>query len=273
VFGAYFGIAVAYMLYDKELTSIEAEQREKSVYHSDLFAMVGTLFLFCFWPSFNAGVAAAGDSRLRAVVNTYISISASVLLTYVCSSLFNKDKKFDMVHIQNATLAGGVAVGTIADKIIRPFGAMIVGSIAGILSTVGFRFIKPVLQKFRAHDTCGVNNLHGMPGLLAGIFGIILAIFPAYSLYTDNIVDTCWHSHERTYLAQIGYQAAALGVTILIAVIGGIITGIILRLPALNDERPTAYFNDHPHWETPDDFFYDAANAIGHSHVEHHAHV
>ena len=96
------------MLYDKELTSGEAEQREKSVYHSDLFAMIGTLFLFCFWPSFNAGVAASGDARLRAIVNTYISIASSVLMTYICSCLFNKEKKLDMVHVQNATLAGGV---------------------------------------------------------------------------------------------------------------------------------------------------------------------
>jgi ammonium transporter Rh len=108
--GAFFGIAVAFMLYDKELTSIEAEQREKSIYHSDLFSMIGTLFLFCFWPSFNAGLAKTGDGRLRSIVNTYISIASSVLLTYICSCLFNKEKKFTMNHIQYATLAGGVGM-------------------------------------------------------------------------------------------------------------------------------------------------------------------
>ena len=108
VLGAYFGLAVSFMLYKKEVTDTEASEREKSVYHSDVFAMIGTLFLFCFWPSFNAGVAASGDTRLRAVVNTYISIASSVLLTYAISSLLSKEKKFDMVHIQNATLAGGV---------------------------------------------------------------------------------------------------------------------------------------------------------------------
>ena len=98
------------MLHKKELSDTKVQEREKSVYHSDVFAMIGTLFLFCFWPSFNAGVAASGDSRLRAVVNTYISIASSVLLTYICSSFFSKEKKFDMVHIQNATLAGGVGM-------------------------------------------------------------------------------------------------------------------------------------------------------------------
>jgi ammonium transporter Rh len=72
--------------------------------------MIGTIFLFCFWPSFNAGLASAGDSRLRAIVNTYLSIASSVLLTFICSCLFSKEKKFDMVHIQNATLAGGVGM-------------------------------------------------------------------------------------------------------------------------------------------------------------------
>lgn len=103
-------MAVAFMLYDKELTCIEAEQREKPIYHSNLFSMIGTLFLFCFWPSFNAALTKSDDARLRSIVNTYISIISSVLLTYICSSLFSKEKKFTMHHIQFATLAGGVGM-------------------------------------------------------------------------------------------------------------------------------------------------------------------
>jgi len=167
-------------------------------------------------------------------------------------------------------LSSCLAVGTIANKLIRPFGAMIVGSIAGVLSTAGFHFIKPILQKFRIHDSCGVSVLHGIPGLLAGIFGIILAIFPTYSLYQESLRDTCWHGYHRTYLGQTGYQAAALAVTIGIAVIGGLITGAILRLPLLNDPRPSAYYNDRSHWDVPDDFYQDATTVLVPRHVEHH---
>lgn len=45
------------------------------------------------------------------------------------------------MHIQNATLAGGVAVGTCADMAIGPYGAMLIGFVAGIISTVGFKYL------------------------------------------------------------------------------------------------------------------------------------
>lgn len=53
-------------------------------------------------------------------------------LTFLCST---------QVHIQNATLAGGVAVGTCADMEIPPYYAMIIGSIAGVVSVFGFKFL------------------------------------------------------------------------------------------------------------------------------------
>ena len=44
-------------------------------------------------------------------------------------------------HIQNATLAGGVAVGTLANMPLQPWGAILMGSIAAILSVTGFKFV------------------------------------------------------------------------------------------------------------------------------------
>lgn len=47
-----------------------------------------------------------------------------------------------MEHVQNATLAGGVAMGTAANMSVEPYGALINGFVAGALSTVGYAYIK-----------------------------------------------------------------------------------------------------------------------------------
>jgi len=56
-FGAYFGLSCALFYQPKA-----AIKDEKGIgvgnYLSDLISMIGTLFLFCYWPSFNAGPAA-----------------------------------------------------------------------------------------------------------------------------------------------------------------------------------------------------------------------
>ena len=67
VFGAYFGLTVARVLYnaDHDLSS-----KQGASYTSDMFSMVGTVFLWMFWPSFNGGAAASVDAQQRAIINT-----------------------------------------------------------------------------------------------------------------------------------------------------------------------------------------------------------
>ena len=62
-----------------------------------------------------------------------------------------------MEHIQNATLAGGVAVGAVADMILTPFGALVMGMIAGSVSTIGYEFIS-VREAFKIQYPIKVWN-------------------------------------------------------------------------------------------------------------------
>jgi ammonium transporter Rh len=52
-FGAYFGLAVSWMLGNKN--PVLKDKSPTSNYKSNIFAMIGTMFLWLFWPSFNAG--------------------------------------------------------------------------------------------------------------------------------------------------------------------------------------------------------------------------
>ncbi|KAK3851469.1 hypothetical protein Pcinc_041890 [Petrolisthes cinctipes] len=182
-FGAYYGLAASLVLYRHDAST----HKEGSSYTSDLFAMVGTVFLWIYWPSFNAG-AAPGDDQHRAIVNTYISLAACCFTTFALSSVLRREKKFDMVHIQNSTLAGGVAIGTAADLMVHPWGAVLIGILAAVVSVFGYIYLTPFLcARLRLHDTCGVHNLHGMPGVLAGIIGCVCAAMASEDTYGPSL--------------------------------------------------------------------------------------
>uniref|UniRef100_A0A4W4H7W6 Ammonium transporter AmtB-like domain-containing protein n=1 Tax=Electrophorus electricus TaxID=8005 RepID=A0A4W4H7W6_ELEEL len=252
IFGGYYGLAISWVLYRPNLK--ESSQLQGSVYHSDVFAMIGTLFLWMFWPSFNSATCDHGDGQHRAAINTYLSLAATVLTTFAISSLSQKHGKLDMVHIQNSTLAGGVAVGTAAEFMLMPYGSLIVGFCCGLLSTLGYLYITPFMEKkLKIQDTCGIHNLHAMPGVIGGIVGAITAAAATESVYgKEGLVNTFDFTNEfknRTPAVQGGYQAAAMCVAVCFGIGGGTLVGLILRMPIWGDVTDDNCFNDEFYWE------------------------
>lgn len=98
--------------------------------------MVGTIFLWMFWPSFNGALAPSMDyGQHRVIINTVFALTSSALAAFALSGVLRG--KFCMEDIQNATLAGGVAVGSSSDLVIGPAGALAIGLIAGSMSVLG----------------------------------------------------------------------------------------------------------------------------------------
>ncbi|XP_051652628.1 ammonium transporter Rh type C isoform X1 [Manacus candei] len=255
-FGAYFGLTVTRILYRPNLE--QSKDKQGSVYHSDLFAMIGTLYLWMYWPSFNSAISDHGDAQHRSAINTYCSLAACVLTTMAFSSMLQKKGKLDMVHIQNATLAGGVAVGTSAEMMLTPYGSLIVGSISGIVSTVGYVYFTPFLEsRLHIQDTCGIHNLHAMPGLIGGIVGAITAAAATEDVYGKEgfikAFDFTGMYQTRTPSVQGGFQAAGIVVSLLMAFVGGAIVGGILKLPIWGDAAAENCFEDEVYWEVPED--------------------
>nr|UUH57880.1 Rh type A glycoprotein [Molgula manhattensis] len=248
-FGAYFGLAVSAMHWKKELSK---NPKEGSVYHSDIFAMIGTLFLWVYWPSFNASPAAGTDVAHRAVINTIYSLAGSAIGAFIISATINKEGKFSMVHIQNATLAGGVGAGAVANLNIGPFGAILVGTSVGILSSVGYKYITPTLARtFHIHDTCGVNNLHGMPGIFSAFVAVVVARMTTASYYAEGELESIYHNYGENGLQyQANMQMAGLAVTMGMAIVGGLITGLLLRASFLEPLKNDDLFDDNKFWIT-----------------------
>jgi len=243
LFSAYYGLAMSRVLYDKSTTE---SSKAGSTRISDLFSMMGTVFLWMFWPSFNGSGAAVGDAQMRAVINTYLSLCVSCISAFAVSALVNPQKRFCMEHIQNATLAGGVVIGAVADMVVTPCGSMVAGAMAGAISTIGYEHISPyVVRKLKITDTCGVNNLHGMPAILGGLLSVLLADIATKEEYDQYNIDRDdpdksglveifpeRKSEDWTGGTQAGRQLAAMVVTLVIAIVGGFLTGYILKFVA-----------------------------------------
>jgi len=259
-FGAYFGLAVTRAISNEDTE--EENEKEGSSYNSDLFAMIGTIFLWLFWPSFNGILLGPGTQQNRAVINTYFSLSGAVIFTFIVSPLVDKKGRISMVHVQNATLAGGVAVGTVADLILKPYGALAIGISAGLVSTLGYAYLTPLLnRRFKIHDTCGVHNLHGVPALVAAIAGVIASALAKEKNYGSDLY-SIWPSRQsfpatnttaavvgRTAGAQAGYQMLALIVTLILAIVGGAFTGLVVKL--IDPPQKEQLFDDTTFWDVP----------------------
>ena len=133
-FGAYFGLAATYF-FNRSKAIEDKEKQCEGNYNSQLIAMVGTVFLWMLWPSFN-GALAGPSQQQRVIVNTVLALTGSCITSYaMCRVMI---KKLDMEVVLNATLAGGVMMGTSADLVVEPSVAIAIGAAAGIISSVGF---------------------------------------------------------------------------------------------------------------------------------------
>jgi len=197
-FGALFGLGVILEMTTKK----EFERAIESDATSERFSMLGSMILWIFWPSFCAALVAP-ELVPRTAISVIMALCGSTIATYFASVAMRKN--ISIADIANATLAGGVAIGATCDHATYP-AAFIIGILAGVLSTFGFAVIQSRLEgMIKGIDTCGVTNLHGFPGLLGGLSAIFIV---------DKI--------------SVGTQLTGIGITIVIALISGYISGKVL---------------------------------------------
>ncbi len=217
-FGAIFGISTAIFLSTKKQREIPVQADATS----DRFSLLGSMVLWVFWPSFCAALV-PNEAIPATVVNVFLALCGSTLATYIASVKIRG--KISPADIANAALAGGVAIGSTCDY-ANHFEAMIIGIIAGTISTIGFAILQEKQQKVqKIVDTCGVTNLHGIPGLFGGLAALVVV---------DGI--------------DAGAQLKGILATIVIAIIAGLFTGKVVSLFG----QPIKIYDDEAEFETED---------------------
>ena len=132
--------------------------------HNMLVAAVGTFILWFGWYGFNPGsTLSAMDAQGigRVATNTTLAACAGGMTAMMAGLWFGTTKgKFDLGFTLNGLLGGLVAI-TCPCYWVSPFGALMLGGIAGFVVFGGMYLI----EWFRIDDPVGAVSVHGFCGL------------------------------------------------------------------------------------------------------------
>lgn len=200
--------------------------------HNLNLAVVGGFMLWFGWYGFNPGstlsaVDMQGIGRVAA--NTTLAACAGGIAAMYIALWFGESKKFDVGFTTNGFLAGLVAI-TCPCYWVSPFGAVVLGLIAGII----VYFATNLLEWLRIDDPIGAVPVHGF----CGIWGTLSLGFFACGKYgvtgptgADNsapVTGLFYGGGSQILKAQLVGSAT---VTIATFVIGLILMLIIKQLP------------------------------------------
>lgn len=228
-FGGVFGLA-ATLFFESDKAEGDSENCRPN-YYSAVVALVGTFFMYSYWPSFNSALATFPSEEHRAIINTILALCGSVIATVIFSRLISN--YLNILCIAFATIAGGVAIGASANLIHYPYMSIIIGFLAGGFATTGYLIFAPLLleSRFEFHDTRGIQYLHVWAGLIGTIASVVSCAMAEYSF--DDRYDEFFYVRAdevaRGHRAQASYQLAAYATSIGVALLGGVFTGFICK--------------------------------------------
>ena len=259
-FGAIFGLAASCILFcnESDFMRINNNPHITSNYYSNLFALIGTIFLFLFFPSFNVaniqmqdfkhyydwkGLGYISENlRYRGIINTYLSMIGSVLAAFIVPPLFYRGK-LKMERILHASYVGGIIIGGSCTICSSAWSSIVIGFIGSTISIIFLWKIKDLLHSIRFEDTIGVLELFAIPGLLGGVVTcIFLGNFSNENAWKNEAMTAIFGSNRNKASVQAGLQVSGIFVTLGIALFSGLITGLLAKLMLCS--RNEKYFVD-----------------------------
>lgn len=143
--------------------------RERMEPNNLVFSVVGASFLWIGWFGFNAGSAlAANGSAGMAMAVTQIAAASAALAWMFAECIVYR--KAGVVGIISGSVAGLVAI-TPGAGFVDPFGALVIGLVAGLVCFIASTILKQALRYDDSFDVFGIHAVGGIIGvLLTGVF-------------------------------------------------------------------------------------------------------
>ncbi len=207
--------------------------KEKMAPHSLVLCMVGTGMLWVGWYGFNAGSAVAADG---VAANAFMT---TTLATAVAAFTWGMVEKITRGHASVLGFCSGAVAGLVvitpACGFVNATGSIIIGVLAGVVPFIACTKLKGMFKYDDALDTFGVHAV-------GGTLGALVTGFLATSEVNANLIsDGYAKKNGLAALVTNGglwvAQAKAIGITLVLAVVGTVIIAFIVK--AVVGLRPT----------------------------------
>lgn len=186
--------------------------------HNIPFVFLGASLLWFGWFGFNGGSALEANELAAHAFMTTNTAAASALLSWVLVEVI-KNGKPTLVGASTGLVIGLVAI-TPGAGFVPVWAAIIIG---GLVSPICYFFIDYVKSRFGYDDALDVFGCHGIGGIWGGI---ATGIFGKTSINPA----AAWNGLAFGEAALFLRQLAAIGITIVITVIGTLIAARITSL-------------------------------------------
>ena len=187
--------------------------------HSLVMTMIGASLLWVGWFGFNAGSALeANGSAGLALINTFTATAAGVLFWMLTERALGH--KGSLLGACSGAIAGLVAVTPAAGN-SGPFGAILLGAIAGIVCCW---FVMKAKPKLGFDDSLDVFGIHGIGGLIGSVLTAVTMLPALGGPAGDDYVlgSQLWIQIKSVGVAVLWSAAgSAIAFTIAKAVTGG----------------------------------------------------
>ena len=197
--------------------------------HDLNIAAIGAVILWFGWYGFNPGSTLSAmdwEGIGRVALNTTLAACAGGMVAVLF--VYPRSKKWDVGMSMNGFLGGLVAI-TAPCYWVNPFGAVIIGALAGIIVPLGV----DLLESLRIDDPIGAFPVHGLCGIW-GTLSIGLLATGQYGIPTSTGVDNSTAVEGLFYGGGTGQLIAQLiGSLSCVIVVGGVAFAIMFALRKL----------------------------------------
>lgn len=232
LFGSMSGFIVSWILGVQRMHLTNNNHKYRSERMNMTYAMIGTMFIWALLPvqaSVNTITQYNGQLSnpyiSAGAINMWFALSSGAWAAFCTSILLHR--KASVHDIIFGAFSGGIAFASSSNLVLNPVAPIIVGIIAGVISSFLLTYLQAHMNRGGVLDSNGVVGTFMFSGFQGGLWAAIFMVFSGLQQYYT--VGYTVPNQNGLYYHQAGLEVAGTFISAGIGTIAGFFSCVFLR--------------------------------------------